>query len=372
VLFYSEFAAMIFNCFRFNTQLLLMAAMCVTATSNFFTKSASAIEGQWQWLERATGFDASLRGLSVVDDRVLWACGAKATVIRSSDGGEQWVKCGPANFNPLEFRSIVAFDDRTATIASAGTPAVILQTNDGGQSWKEVFRHSSATAFFDGLKFWDKRRGIAFSDPVDGRLLIVTTVDGGATWQVVAPEKMALARGKEGGFAASNSALCTGRNGRAWIGTGGTLSPDSRVYSTNDFGVTWSVASCPLVSNTAAGIFSIAYRADEKMLVAVGGDYRPEATSKTTAAFSRDFGLTWQIASQPPNMFVSAVCIEENRHEAQRKMIATGPTHSYHSNDGDYWQPFSAVGFHALDVSPAGRVFAVGSGGRFGELRLVQ
>ncbi len=363
---------MFFNHFSFQTQRLLAVAVCYTMILNYFPNSTCAFEGQWQWLERATGFDASLRGLSAVDDRVLWACGAKATVIRSSDGGEQWVKCSPANFDPIDFRSIVALDARTATIASAGTPAVILQTNDGGQSWKEVFRHSSPTAFFDGLKFWDKRRGVAFSDSVEGRLLIVTTADGGATWQVVAPEKLPLARDKEGGFAASNSSLCVGPKGRAWIGTGGTSSADSRVYWTNDYGVNWAVSTSPLASDTAAGIFSIAYCADEKLLVAVGGDYRPEATSKTTAAFSRDFGLTWQLAAQPPNMFVSAVCIEENRNDAQRKIIAIGPTNSYHSNDGDYWQPFSAVGFHAMDVSPAGRVYAVGSAGRFGELRLVQ
>lgn len=363
---------MISRCLQFHSQRLLLVAVSIMMALNGLANWTLAFEGQWQWLERSTGFDASLRGLSAVDDRVLWACGAKATVIRSSDGGEQWVKCSPSNFEPLEFRSIVAFDDRTATIASAGTPAVILQTTDCGHTWKEVFRHASPKAFFDGLKFWDKRRGLAFSDPVDGRLLIVTTADGGATWQEVAAAKLPPARDNEGGFAASNSSLCIGPNGRAWIGTGGTASPDSRVYSTNDFGLTWTTSTCPLVSDSAAGIFSIAYRADEKLLVAVGGDYRPEATSKTTAAFSRDHGLTWQLAAQPPHMFVSAVCIEENRHDARRKVIATGPTNSYISAEGDYWQPLSDIGFHALDVSPTGRVFAIGSQGRFGELRLVQ
>ncbi len=363
---------MTFNGVRFMHWLLMVIAGHTALTLHCATLQADPYEGQLQWLERATGFDASLRGLSAVDDRVLWACGSKATVIRSSDGGEQWVKCGPSNLGELEIRSIIAFDDRTATIASAGTPAVIMQTHDGGQSWNEVFRHPSNMAFFDGLKFWDKRRGIAFSDPVDGRLLIATTADGGASWQVVAPEKLPFAREKEGGFAASNSALCVGPKGLAWIGTGGTVSAESRVYCTNDFGANWSISTCPLVSDTAAGIFSLAFRADEKLLIAVGGDYRPEAASKTTAAFSRDLGLTWQKAAQAPHMFVSAVCLEENRQDAQRKMISTGPTHSYQSDQGDYWQPFAHIGFHALDVSPSGRIFAVGSGGRFAELRSVQ
>ena len=325
----------------------------------------------WRWLERTTGFDASLRGLSAVNDQVLWACGSKATVIRTSDGGGQWVKCNPTGYDQLEFRSVVAVDELTATIASAGTPAVILQTVDGGHSWKETYRHPSPAAFFDGLKFWDRQRGIAFSDPVDGRLLIVTTNDGGAAWQPVAPEKIPAAREKEGGFAASNSVLCVGPKGRAWLGTGGTPSAESRIYWTNDYGANWSVVPCPLVSDAAAGIFSIAFREEDKLLIAVGGDYRPEAASKTTAALSRDFGLTWQLSIQPPDVFVSAVCFEDNLSQSQRQLIATGPTKSFCSSDGNYWEPFNAIGFHALSTSPTGKVFGVGASGRFGELRLI-
>lgn len=320
---------------------------------------------QLQWREGSTGQDASLRGLSVVDDQTLWASGANATVVRSVDGGVNWKSCGPKGLDKLEMRSIVAFDEKHATIASAGTPAIILQTDDGGQNWKEVFRHSSAAAFFDGMRFWDRNQGIAFSDPVAGRILIVTTVDGGATWQEVAPDKIPLAADKEGGFAASNSVLCVGKGGHAWIGTGGAKSASSRIYATTDFGKSWSVRTCPLSSDTTAGVFSIALHSEMKLLLAVGGDYRPEATSNTTAALSRDLGQTWQLASMPPATFVSAVCMAQSKF-----FVATGPTSSFSSNDGDQWTRFSSVGFHALEASPAGHVYAVGSGGRFGHLEM--
>jgi len=320
---------------------------------------------QLQWLESSTGCDASLRGLSVVDDQTLWASGANATVVRSVDGGVSWQSCGPKGFEKLEFRSIVAVDDRIATIASAGTPAVIMQTHDAGQTWKEVFRHTSPAAFFDGMRFWDREHGIVFSDPVDGRILIVTTADGGLTWQVVAPERIPLAAEKEGGFAASNSVLCVGKEGRAWIGTGGTTSPTSRIYSTSDFGKSWSVRPCPLTSDIAAGVFSIAMHVDLNLLVAVGGDYRSEATSTTTAALSRDLGETWQLAAQPPSAFVSAVALAQSKF-----LVATGPTSSFIANDGNHWKHFSAIGFHALEASPKGNVYAVGAGGRFGRLEI--
>ena len=112
---------------------------------------------QLLWQESSTGCEASLRGLSVVDDQTLWASGAKATVVRSVDAGASWQSCGPQGFDQLEFRSIVALDDQTATLASAGTPAVILQTCDGGRTWNETFRHPSPAAFFDGMRFWRSR-----------------------------------------------------------------------------------------------------------------------------------------------------------------------------------------------------------------------
>lgn len=318
-----------------------------------------------RWLESSTGCDASLRGLSVVDDQTLWASGADATVVRSVDGGKSWRSCGPSGFGKLEIRSIVAVNDRIATVASAGTPAVILQTQDAGQTWKQVFRHSSPAAFFDGMRFWDREHGIVFSDPVEGRILIATTADGGLTWQVVAPEKIPLATDKEGGFAASNSVLCVGKDGRAWIGTGGTKSPNSRIYATSDFGKSWSVHACPLVSDTAAGVFSIAMHNGLKLLIAVGGDYRPEATSTTTAAFSPDLGQTWQLATQPPTAFVSALAVAKSKW-----LVATGPTSSFYSHDGQLWKPFSKAGFHASEASPTGNIYAVGANGRYGVLEI--
>lgn len=345
-------------------QLCRLGCLWVTV-SICMTFPNFVLSQQLVWLETSTGCDASLRGLSVVDDQTLWATGANATVVRSVDGGKNWQGSGPKGFDKLEFRSIVAMDSQNATIASAGTPAVILQTLDAGQSWNEVFRHPSPAAFFDAMRFWDAERGIAFSDPIDGRILIVTTADGGRSWRVVAPENIPLAMEKEGGFAASNSVLCLSKEGRAWIGTGGAISPTSRIYTTDDFGRRWTAGPCPLVSDTAAGVFSIAMHSERKLLIAVGGDYRPEATSTTTAAFSRDLGQTWQLATQPPSAFVSAVVVAQSKF-----LVATGPTSSFISTDGDQWKRLSSIGFHALEVSPAGTVYAVGSRGRFGKLEI--
>lgn len=38
------------------------------------------------------GVTVSLRGLSVVDDKVAWASGVNGTVIRTIDGGQTWTE----------------------------------------------------------------------------------------------------------------------------------------------------------------------------------------------------------------------------------------------------------------------------------------
>lgn len=343
---------------------LLLSTICLWFA---WPSCCTPLAAEERWQVSSTGCDASLRGLSVVGQGQLWACGAKGTVVRSRDSGRNWTTCCPNGFDQLEFRSIVAFDDQRAIIASAGTPAIILLTQDGGQSWSERYRHPAPAAFFDGMKFWDASRGIAFSDPVDGRFVVVTTNDGGLSWNELPQQQQPPAREQEAAFAASNSSILVTPDGGVYLGTGGTVAANSRVLTSHDYGLHWAAHDCPLPSGQAAGIFSLAYATDSKRLIAVGGDYRPDARSELTAATSDDAGRTWRAASQAPTSFVSAVCPVQ-RGQADQQFIACGPSGSFVSADGDQWRKFTDVGFHALAVNDAGQVFAVGSEGRFGTL----
>ena len=317
------------------------------------------------WEIGPTGCQASLRGLAAPQPNVVWACGSGATVIRSVDGGASWTSCGPDTWPELEYRSIFAWNESRACIASAGSPAVILRTQDGGSSWQEVFRHASPAAFFDGLHFWDAERGIAFSDPVDGKLLLVETRDGGNSWQVSDPDLIAVSRPGEAGFAASNSALLLDVGGRAWIGTGGATSRQSRIYSRSSWQAEWQALNCPLPSASTQGIFSLA--SDGTRLVAVGGDYRPDQVSPVTAAVSSDGGRTWKLPAQPPSAYRSAVSwVVTSGHSF---WLAVGPSGSDWSGDVDVWTQFSPHGFHAL-ATVDDAVFAVGSQGKFARLAI--
>ena len=335
-----------------------------------------------EWEIGPTGSRSSFRGISTPDDQTIWISGSHSTVLMSIDGGSSWRDVSPSYEN-LEFRSIHALSQQSALIASAGNPAVILRTEDAGQNWQQVYRHPSPQAFFDALKFWDSQHGLAMSDPVDGSFLLLETKDGGLNWLPIDAGLLPAPRKGEAAFAASNSALLLGPEGEVWLGTGGAEAAGARLLTRAKFGDAWQAVETPLASHTTAGIFSVARSpVDESLMVIVGGDYLPDQTSPLVAAVSVDRGKSWAPCNSPPASFRSAVtavrvphAISTGAPTASRSQpaclwVATGPTGSSLSWDGQSWLEFSAHGFHALSTF-GHSIYATGADGRFGKLRML-
>src|SRR5678815_1467509 len=94
----------------------------------------SATLGQspaWESLKVET--TASFRGLSVVDDRVVWASGTRGTVIRTIDGGTTWSVESLPGAATFDLRGIHARNANVAHVAA--TSGRIWRTTDGGRSW---------------------------------------------------------------------------------------------------------------------------------------------------------------------------------------------------------------------------------------------
>ena len=141
-----------------------------TACYLLLCASVSAV-AQPQWQALASGTEASLRGISVVDEGVIWVSGSDATVIRSVDGGETWQDRAPRLDTALDFRDVQAFSADDAIIMSAGPgpQSRLYVTSDGGGNWRLVHQNTHAEGFYDGMAFWDRQRGILYGDPVAGR-----------------------------------------------------------------------------------------------------------------------------------------------------------------------------------------------------------
>ena len=265
-----------------------------------------SVTAQAQWTSLPVNTKASLRGLSAVNAKVVWASGTGGTVLRTVDGGATWEIINVPNADSLDFRDIEAFDANTAYILSIGNglSSRVYKTTDGGKTWFLSYQNTNEKAYFDALAFWDKDHGLAMSDPVNGRFLILTTDDGGKSWRSIEKTTMPEALAGEGGFAASGTCLITQGKRNAFFVTGGNT---ARVFRSTDRGRTWTVSNTPLQNEgTAAGAFSIAFK-DDKTGMLVGGDYQKPDGNEKIAAFTQDGGKTWNLLDNQPYGFRSCV-----------------------------------------------------------------
>ncbi len=310
----------------------------------------------WRWEPANTVTPASLRGLYVVNDKTVWASGAGGTVLRTTDG-THWENVSIAAAAELDFRDIHALDAETALVLSAGSPGRIYRTQDGGKSWKLVYNDPSPKIFFDGMAFWDTSHGLAFGDPIDGRLTLLITDDGGRTWKPIRGPRVPKGLA---GFAASGTSLCTAGASVAWIGTGGEYGRSAErrpaiVYRTTDRGVTWKKHEAPLHSSLSSGVFSLAF-AGRNTGIAVGGDYRKPENRSGNIAITRDGGRTWSVPSGRPHGYRSCVCVV-TANTSNPVWIAVGPTGTDLSGDnGETWQFVDREPYHTVMASPSGRV----------------
>lgn len=300
--------------------------------------------------------DVSLRALSVVDDRVAWASGNKGTVVKTIDGGKTWNRMKVTGFEILDFRSLYAFNAKEAVIVNAGSPAYVLRTHNGGEHWNVVYTSSHPDAFFDGIDFWNDREGLLYGDPIDGRMSMLRTRDGGKNWETETSAPP-LEKG-EASFAASGTGIrCYGKSG-VMISTGGTV---SRLWFSEDSGQSWVSSQPPVIQGkSSTGIFSAA-RWDGKKVVVVAGDFEQPASSERNHFLSRDGGMTWVPPYKPVTGYRE--CVEVIR---SKLLIAVGPGGAEISMDaGVNWKSIPAPeGLHVVRKARRGKmVFAAGSQG---------
>jgi len=305
----------------------------------------------------------SFRGLCAVNEKVVWASGNWGSFARTTDGGKNWQLGTVAGAEKIDFRDIAAFDENTAIVFGIDSPAKFYKTTDGGKNWRLVYDNNTSGIFFSAAGFWDKNNGIALSDPVGGRFIIVTTSDSGESWQQL--KNLPGAVKGEGIFAASGSNIALPGKNKIIFVTGCTA---ARVFHSSDTRASWSFVHSPLESGAGSnGIFSIAIK-NEKQGIIVGGDYKRENDANSNAAITADGGKTWKlITTNKPSGFRECVIFKDKSNIA----ITVGPNGSDISYDnGKTWINFSGRdGFHAVAFSPDGKsCWAAGSRGKISKL----
>lgn len=309
-----------------------------------------------QWQKQNANTKASLRGLSVVSEKVIWASGTGGTFLKTLDGGKNWTIGKVPDADKLDFRDIEAFDENTAYLLSIGEGenSRIYKTTDGGATWKLQFKNTNPKAFFDALAFWDKNNGMAMSDPVDGKYFLLKT-ENGTDWKPADTEKMANAKTGEAAFAASGTCLLTQGKSNIFLVSGGS---DARVFRSENRGLSWLVSDAPFVKGTpGSGIFSIAMF-DAKRGVIVGGNYEKPNEITDNLAFTNDGGKTW-IPAKGLNGYRSGVAFIDKKN-----IIAVGASGSDVSADGGKsWKNLDRENYNAVQAKGKKAVWAVGANG---------
>lgn len=312
-----------------------------------------------QWQPQQSHTTESLRGVSIVNRKQIWASGTHGTYLVTKNGGQTWTVNHVQGADDLDFRGVKAFRDEIFLLAAGPGDKSRIYHQRKGRDWKIQFTNHEAKGFFDCMAFPDPQRGFVVGDPVNGKFQILRTGDGGHTWQYVNPQQLPPALDGEGAFAASNSCLTTyGQN--VWFATGGTA---ARVFHSGDAGETWTATDTPIVHGAPSqGIFSIAFR-DSLHGVIAGGDYRHPEQSGPNLAITDDGGKTWKAADIQPQKFFSAISYVDNQH-----VIVVGSVVSGFAKDNlRSWKWLTSEGLNALDARD-GVAFAVGTSGRVARL----
>lgn len=331
--------------------------------SILFVSAGNFLSGQRITDISDTTVHASFRGMSAVNDSVVWVSGSKGTVGMTVNGGKTWSWSKVQNFENSDFRSIYAFDANNAVIASAGTPAVILTTDNGGVSWDQRFISNDSAMFFDGIDFWNNKHGLIFGDPVNGRMYLSETFDGGKTWEEIPFEKRPQLEKGEAAFAASGTTIRTTGKKEVWIATGGMV---SRLWHSTNGGQSWIANQTPIIQGKpSTGIFSIAL-ASKGALVIIGGDYMIDTLSLQNCFYTSTGGKYWEkLGVINPHGYKS--CIALTHFEKYGWWFCTGTSGTELLGHYGVWENIGD-GYNTISQAKKGRaVYFCGGNGHIGK-----
>jgi photosystem II stability/assembly factor-like uncharacterized protein len=308
-----------------------------------------------QTIKQLSDYDVSIRGLSVVNDKVIWVSGSNGAVGRSVDSGNTWKWLVVEGFEKTDFRDIEAFNETSAVIMGVGEPAYILRTSDGGETWKAVLVNKTKGMFLDAMEFWNENSGIVIGDPIDNKFFISRTFDGGITWRDIPPEYYPEADAGEACFAASGTNICKINNKEVLFVSGGKR---SRVFIRD------KKIDLPFVQGTeTAGANSVAAK-NSKMYIVVGGDYAAKDSTAKTCFITKDGGSKWVEPKTPPSGYRS--CVE---YIEKKKWVCCGLNGAdYSTDDGINWKRISEDGYNVCRKAKIGSAIFFAGEGKIGKL----
>jgi photosystem II stability/assembly factor-like uncharacterized protein len=195
-------------------------------------------EGAGAWVASSAGTDERLFGVSENATGLAVAVGSFGTVMKSTDGGQNWQKLtvdwAPFAEAGTEPHLYAVKVDDAGTITMGGEFGLILRSGDGGGTWKALHKGDASV-----LAIELRVDGVGYAVGQNGSIL--RSKDGGATWDSVNAGTKAILLGVR---SAAGSVYVTGmRNMLVSSDDGATW----RAVTGGDFSVAWyaGVAASP-------------------------------------------------------------------------------------------------------------------------------
>ncbi len=312
-----------------------------------------------------SGKKISIRGLSVVNDDVIWASGSGGSVARSTDGGETFTWMKVPGYEKRDFRDIEAFDANTAIIMGVAEPAIILKTKDGGMSWTKVLEDTTKGMFLDAMDFYDSENGMVIGDPIKDYIYSAFTYDGGENWSASHKlDKVPVSDTGEAFFASSGTNIKMLPNGTIFVVSGGKA---SNIYD-------WlglSNQPLPLLKGkNSTGANSIDFFESTQKGIIVGGDF-----TKDTINSGNCILFTYDKDSKKPFRFTEPQTVPHGYRSCviyldKTNLLTCGTSGIDISKDGGMnWELISKESFHVCQKAKKGKaVFLAGGNGRIAKL----
>ncbi|HAX49816.1 MAG TPA: YCF48-related protein [Ignavibacteria bacterium] len=254
------------------------------------------------WVEQTSGVTTQLTSVSIVDDNHAWICGYAGRVLRTTNGGVNWVSVNAAPIpGTLDLHTIYAIDSVTAIVGGSGTSSFLFRTSNGGANWTQVFTETGG--FINSVQMGNNFAGYMIGDPVGGRWSMWGTTTGGLTWDSATfylPQA-----GTEAGW---NNAFFFDVTAGLWFGTNNT-----RVYKTLTL-TSWQTQATTGQVNSYAIWFNNALfgmtGGTAILLTTNGGTtwVSPPSALPGTANIAgiTGFGLQWMVTRQAAEIYLTS------------------------------------------------------------------
>ncbi len=138
----------------------------------FLLITSSICLSQSGWILQNSGTTDSLRSVKFLDLNNGWAAGTNGVVLRTSDGGDNWMKLS----NPFIHDLHSVFTTSESVCYVTGDSGTILKTSDGGINW--VLLNSNVSVSLNSIFFINNLTGFAAGN--EGT--IIKTTDSGNNW----------------------------------------------------------------------------------------------------------------------------------------------------------------------------------------------